>query len=100
MKKAGRSTKKKQTLVDLLLAYLPHMDYSLQRSGPGSAEARDHLAQLDELLGPLLEPVRDDPEDPFPLPGGSQAGPFEGFRRGPGRIGRRPGTGRSMRPQA
>jgi len=40
---------------DLLLAYLPHMDYSLQRSGPGSPEALEHLAQLDALLGPLLD---------------------------------------------
>jgi len=40
---------------DLLLGYLPHMDYSLQRSGPGSLEAGEHLAQLDELLAPVLE---------------------------------------------
>jgi len=40
---------------DLLLSYLPQMDYSLQRSGPGSPEARAHLEQLDELLAPVLE---------------------------------------------
>jgi len=40
---------------DLILSYLPHMDYSLQRSGPGSDEARRHLAELDRLLAPVLE---------------------------------------------
>ncbi len=40
---------------DLLLSYIPHMDYSLQRSGPGSVEADRHLGQLDDLLAPVLE---------------------------------------------
>lgn len=40
---------------DLILSYLPHMDYSLQRSGPGSDEARRHLAELDALLAPVVE---------------------------------------------
>jgi predicted AlkP superfamily pyrophosphatase or phosphodiesterase len=40
---------------DLLFSYLPHMDYSLQRSGPGSTEAKKHLRELDDLLAPLLE---------------------------------------------
>jgi ABC-type dipeptide/oligopeptide/nickel transport system permease subunit len=42
--------------LDLLLSYLPHMDYSLQRSGPGSEEARRHLEELDALLAPVLFP--------------------------------------------
>ncbi len=44
---------------DLLLSYIPHMDYSLQRSGPDSKEANGHLAELDELLAPLLERAGD-----------------------------------------
>lgn len=44
-----------QGTCDLILGYLPHMDYSLQRSGPGSDEARRHLAELDALLAPVLE---------------------------------------------
>lgn len=41
--------------LDLLLTYIPHMDFSLQRSGPGSDEANQHLQQLDDLLKPILE---------------------------------------------
>ncbi len=44
-----------QRASELILSYLPHMDYSLQRSGPGSDEARRHLAELDSLLAPVLE---------------------------------------------
>ncbi len=40
---------------DLILSYVPHMDYSLQRSGPGSNEARRHLAELDSLLSPVID---------------------------------------------
>ncbi|MFH1998401.1 MAG: nucleotide pyrophosphatase/phosphodiesterase family protein [Planctomycetota bacterium] len=41
--------------LDLLLTYIPHMDYSLQRSGPGSGEANRDLRELDDLLKPFLE---------------------------------------------
>lgn len=40
---------------DIVLSYIPQMDYSLQRSGPGSREACEHLSQLDQLLGPVLD---------------------------------------------
>ncbi len=39
--------------------YLPHLDYAAQRSGPDSAAAGKAVAELDELLGPLLERLRD-----------------------------------------
>ncbi len=38
---------------DFFYIYLPHLDYSLQRSGPQSPEARQALAELDELIGRL-----------------------------------------------
>jgi len=40
---------------DILYVYLPHMDYSLQRSGPGSKEANKHLKELDDLLQDMLQ---------------------------------------------
>ncbi|MBI4566825.1 MAG: alkaline phosphatase family protein [Planctomycetes bacterium] len=40
---------------DLTLAYLPHLDYSLQKFGPTSREALDDLAQVDALLGGLFD---------------------------------------------
>ncbi len=38
----------------LSLVYLPHMDYSLQRDGPGSPGVRAELRELDTVLGALL----------------------------------------------
>ncbi len=43
---------------DLLLAYLPHLDYSGHRAGPDSAAHRDAARELDGLLAPLLEIAR------------------------------------------
>ncbi|GAB3999014.1 hypothetical protein GCM10029992_26560 [Glycomyces albus] len=40
---------------DLTLAYLPHLDYDLQRFGPASAQAVEAAAALDRVLGPLLD---------------------------------------------
>ncbi|MWB99701.1 alkaline phosphatase family protein [Agromyces seonyuensis] len=40
---------------DLVLAYLPHLDYDLQRFGPDSPEADRAAAELDTALAPLLE---------------------------------------------
>jgi predicted AlkP superfamily pyrophosphatase or phosphodiesterase len=40
---------------DLTLVYLPHMDYSLQKFGPGSAEAKTAASELDEMLGTLFD---------------------------------------------
>ncbi|MEM6910391.1 MAG: nucleotide pyrophosphatase/phosphodiesterase family protein [Verrucomicrobiota bacterium] len=39
----------------LSLVYLPHLDYGLQRWGPGSPEMAGEFAALDELVGELLE---------------------------------------------
>ena len=39
---------------DLLLVYLPHLDYDLQRYGPDSPRAAAAAADLDRLVGPLL----------------------------------------------
>lgn len=39
---------------DLLLVYVPHLDYDLQRYGPGSAPARAAAADVDAAVAPLL----------------------------------------------
>ncbi|NNF42721.1 MAG: alkaline phosphatase family protein [Phycisphaerales bacterium] len=38
----------------LMLIYLPHLDYALQRSGPGSPEAAAAVREIDALVGELL----------------------------------------------
>ncbi|QUH03462.1 alkaline phosphatase family protein [Saccharopolyspora erythraea] len=43
---------------DLLLCYVPHLDYDLQRHGPGSAQARVAAADVDAALRPLLDEAR------------------------------------------
>ena len=43
-----------QEAPDLLLSYLPHLDYDLQRFGPGTPEARAACVELDAVLGPLI----------------------------------------------
>jgi predicted AlkP superfamily pyrophosphatase or phosphodiesterase len=40
---------------DLTLVYVPHLDYDLQRYGPGAAAAGAAAASLDAVLGPLLD---------------------------------------------
>ncbi|MFE6965222.1 alkaline phosphatase family protein [Agromyces sp. NPDC057679] len=40
---------------DLVMAYLPHLDYDLQRFGPDSPEADRAAAELDAVLAPLLD---------------------------------------------
>ncbi|MQW74983.1 alkaline phosphatase family protein [Nocardioides sp. dk4132] len=40
---------------DLTLAYLPHLDYDLQRYGPGTPEATRAAADVDRALAPLLD---------------------------------------------
>jgi predicted AlkP superfamily pyrophosphatase or phosphodiesterase len=44
----------------LTLVYLPHLDYSLQRLGPGDARLRHDLAAIDALCGELIDHVRRD----------------------------------------
>ena len=39
----------------LTLVYLPHLDYNLQRVGPGSASALEDVAQVDEICGDLID---------------------------------------------
>ncbi|WP_309116491.1 alkaline phosphatase family protein [Saccharothrix sp.] len=39
---------------DLLLVYVPHLDYDLQRFGPSSPEARRAASDVDRALKPLL----------------------------------------------
>lgn len=39
---------------DLLYAYLPHLDYSFQRSGPDSADAKKSLNELNSILSMLI----------------------------------------------
>ena len=45
---------------DLLLTYLPHLDYSGHRAGPDSAAHRAAAAELEPLLAPLLAAAADD----------------------------------------
>ncbi len=40
---------------DLTMAYLPHLDYDLQRFGPDSRQARAAAQELDRALAPLLD---------------------------------------------
>jgi predicted AlkP superfamily pyrophosphatase or phosphodiesterase len=44
---------------DLLLSYLPHLDYDLQRYGPNAAQAVTAAQDLDTALGPLLADAAD-----------------------------------------
>jgi len=45
---------------DLLLTYLPHLDYSGHRAGPASASHRAEARALDAVLAPLLDAVAAD----------------------------------------
>ena len=40
---------------DLVMAYLPHLDYDLQRFGPDSPQAAKAAAELDVVIGELLD---------------------------------------------
>ncbi|MDX6740597.1 alkaline phosphatase family protein [Actinocorallia sp. A-T 12471] len=40
---------------DCMLVYVPHLDYDLQRFGPDSPQAVKAAADLDTVLGPLLD---------------------------------------------
>jgi predicted AlkP superfamily pyrophosphatase or phosphodiesterase len=40
---------------DLTLVYVPHLDYDLQRFGPSGPQAAAAAAELDAVLGPLLD---------------------------------------------
>ncbi|WUH90943.1 alkaline phosphatase family protein [Streptomyces sp. NBC_00433] len=44
---------------DLTLVYVPHLDYDLQRFGPSGPQAAAAAAELDAVLGPLLDLARD-----------------------------------------
>ena len=43
---------------DLTLVYVPHLDYDLQRHGPSAPQAAAAAADLDAVLGPLLDAAR------------------------------------------
>ncbi|MEU8661863.1 nucleotide pyrophosphatase/phosphodiesterase family protein [Actinoplanes philippinensis] len=43
---------------DLTLVYVPHLDYDLQRYGPDDPRAAAAAAELDEVLGPLLDAAK------------------------------------------
>jgi predicted AlkP superfamily pyrophosphatase or phosphodiesterase len=43
---------------DLTLVYVPHLDYDLQRFGPDDPRAAAAAAELDEVLGPLLDAAK------------------------------------------
>ncbi|MBO0828355.1 MAG: alkaline phosphatase family protein, partial [Streptosporangiales bacterium] len=44
---------------DLALAYVPHLDYDLQRYGPGTPEAARAARDVDAVLAPLLDTARE-----------------------------------------
>lgn len=44
---------------DLAMAYLPHLDYDLQRFGPNGAEADRAARELDDAIAPLLDDAAD-----------------------------------------
>src|SRR5262249_44241215 len=44
---------------ELLLVYLPHLDYDLQRHGPSGPEARRAAGELDAVAGALIDHLRD-----------------------------------------
>jgi predicted AlkP superfamily pyrophosphatase or phosphodiesterase len=52
--KAAEYTLEKQR-PDTMLVYLPHVDYSAQRFGKGSAQARDDLKKADEMVGSMVQ---------------------------------------------
>jgi predicted AlkP superfamily pyrophosphatase or phosphodiesterase len=43
---------------ELMVAYLPHLDYAAQRTGPDSPEAERAVDELDEVIGRLAEGMR------------------------------------------
>ncbi len=45
----------KEKLPTLMLVYLPHLDYNLQRLGPHHPTIRDDLRLVDQLCGELIE---------------------------------------------
>ncbi len=57
-----------------LYIYLPHLDYAAQRTGPDSAAADQAVADLDEVLGRLIEQLREAyDEEPLWLVAGEYA---------------------------
>src|SRR3954468_18279308 len=44
--------------LDMLLVYLPHLDYDHQRYGPSGSEALNAARELDEVAGELVEHAR------------------------------------------
>jgi predicted AlkP superfamily pyrophosphatase or phosphodiesterase len=49
------ATRKLLPKADLTLAYLPHLDYDLQRFGPDAEESRQAARDVDAALAPLLD---------------------------------------------
>jgi predicted AlkP superfamily pyrophosphatase or phosphodiesterase len=45
----------RQQAHDLVLSYLPHLDYDLQRFGPDSSQADAAAAELDTVIGELID---------------------------------------------
>ncbi len=55
--KAAREVLREQR-PELMLIYLPHMDYSSQRFGPDDPRVREDLRVADRLLGEFLEEIK------------------------------------------
>ncbi len=56
MKAAGSVLRKHRP--ELMLIYVPHLDYSSQRFGPGDPRVRDDLKTADRLVGEFIEEIR------------------------------------------
>ena len=56
--KAAEYTLEKQR-PDMMFVYIPHVDYSAQRFGKGSAQARDDLKRADDMVGRIVQKAAD-----------------------------------------
>lgn len=43
----------------LLMVYIPHLDYNLQRLGPNDPKTREDVRQLDKCVAPLIEAAQE-----------------------------------------
>ena len=52
---ANRVLSSADTAPDLALVYLPHLDYALQKLGPGHPSIRGELREIDRIVGGLID---------------------------------------------
>ena len=64
---------------DLLITYLPHLDYASQKFGPESNEFRESVIELDNLLGDFLLFLDQDFKNEYEIIDLIQTGPYAVF---------------------